>query len=106
VTNKWLGGNHHILITLTGVLSSRDAIGARVILTAAGKTQTQHMTAGDGYQASNQRHMIFGLGESAQAESISVEWPSGETQLFHNVAAGAELRLVEGRAAPVDLNVR
>lgn len=106
VTNKWLGGNHHILITLTGVLSSRDAIGARVILTAAGKTQTQHMTAGDGYQASNQRHMIFGLGESAQAESISVEWPSGETQLFHNVEAGAELRLVEGRAAPVNLNVR
>lgn len=106
VTNEWLGVNHHILITLTGVLSSRDAIGARVTVTSAGKTQTQHMTAGDGYQASNQRHLIFGLGESVQAQSLCIEWPSGETQVFENVAAGSELRIVEGRSAAVSLSVR
>jgi thioredoxin-like negative regulator of GroEL len=84
-------------LQLRGVHSNRDAVGAVVWATIEGRTQMQQITAGDGYYASNQKQLIFGLGESAMIEELRVRWPSGLEQRFHQVAADAEYLLVEGR---------
>ena len=55
------------------------------------------MTAGDGYQASNQRQLVAGLGDQTVIEELDVRWPSGREQHFFGVAADAEYILVEGR---------
>jgi hypothetical protein len=83
-------------VQLRGVRSSRDAIGAEVAIEAAGRRRTQWLTAGDGYQASNQRQLVFGLGAEERVQKLHVRWPSGLRQEFADLAADQALILVEG----------
>ena len=103
VTNRTASTGHFLALQLRGVESNRDAIGAVVKVTAAGRTRTKQLTAGDGYLASNQRQLVIGLGESNQADEVVVRWPSGLEQNFRNVAADSEYILVEGRIELVPL---
>lgn len=97
VTNRTAETGHFFALQLRGVESNRDAIGTVVKVTVAGRTRTKQLTAGDGFQVSNQRQLIFGLGDNSLVEQLSVRWPSGREQVFRNVAADAEYLLVEGR---------
>ena len=97
---------HHgnrLVIHLTGTISSRDAIGTTVRLQVNGKAMVRQMTAGDGYMASNQRILVFGLGKHTEAEHISVEWPSGKKQIFKPLAANQEIMLIENQPESVVL---
>jgi hypothetical protein len=95
VTNQTEQPGHYLAVQLRGVLSSRDAIGAAVTVQVGHRLQVQWLTAGDGYQASNQRQLIFGLGASTRANRLSILWPSGLTQEFSDLAADQELIFVE-----------
>lgn len=97
VTNQTAETGHFLALQLRGVESNRDAIGAVVKITATGQTRTKQLTAGDGYQASNQRQLLFGLGDDVIVKELSVRWPSGREQTFRNVSADSEYMLVEGR---------
>src|SRR6185312_5168276 len=87
---------HYLAVQLRGVRSSRDAIGAEVAIEAAGRRRTQWITAGDGYQASNQRQLVFGLGAEERVEKLLIRWPSGLRQEFAGLAADQALIFVEG----------
>ncbi|MFP6574812.1 MAG: ASPIC/UnbV domain-containing protein, partial [Pirellulaceae bacterium] len=52
---------------------------------------------GDGYQASNQRQLVFGLGQNHQPDKLTVHWISGATQTFTNLPLNSEIRVVEGQ---------
>lgn len=97
VTNQTAETGHFLALQLRGVDSNRDAFGAVVKITTHGQTRTKQLTAGDGYQASNQRQLLFGLGDDVIVESLSVRWPSGREQIFRNVTGDSEFMLVEGR---------
>jgi len=87
---------HRLVVHLTGTESNRDAIGASVRVKLKGQTLVRQMTAGDGYQASNQRILIFGLGEREQIETLEVSWPSGLQQHFGGIVVDQEIHLIEG----------
>jgi hypothetical protein len=93
------GGHRSRWLTLhlRGSKSNRDAIGARVIVTAAGATQTAEVRSGGSYLSTNDQRLHFGLGKAMRADRIEVRWPSGLVQRFENVPAGAFLLLVEGK---------
>lgn len=91
---------HFVTIHLRGVSSSRDAIGAKVSVRTAGGTQSRQLIAGDGFQASNQRVLFFGLGNHSSIEQIQVDWPSGQSQVSGPVSADQELIWVEGTPQP------
>jgi hypothetical protein len=97
VANCTSGAGHFFTLRLHGVDSNRDAIGTIVRVEAGGRTRWKQLTAGDGYQASNQRQLVFGLGEHTSVEHLIVTWPSGREQRYSQVAADAEYILVEGR---------
>ncbi len=97
VTNQTAETGHFLALQLRGVESNRDAIGTVVKITAAGQTRTKQLTAGDGYQASNQRQLLFGLGNDVVVKELFVRWPSGREQTFLNVTGDSEYMLVEGR---------
>ena len=103
VTNRTADVAHFLAVRLRGTVDSRDAIGATVTVTAAGQTWMQQLTAGDGYQASNQRQLIFGLGTREQVERLSVRWPGGSVQTFGTVPTDRELLLIEGAATILPL---
>ena len=83
-------------IRLVGVASCRDAVGSRVRLTAGEKVYVRQLTAGSGYMASNEPHLIFGLADELRVESASVDWPDGTTEKFHLDECDKWYVLVEG----------
>jgi hypothetical protein len=101
VSNVSTETGHYLAVQLRGVKCSRDAIGAIVTLRCAGRRRIQWLVAGDGYQASNQRQLVFGLGPETRVEELQVRWPSGETQQFADLPADQALVLVEGASRPV-----
>lgn len=59
---------------------NRDAIGARIMVTADGVTQTQEISAGSGHFGGQQPLMRnFGLGDATSIEKIEVRWPGRNT---------------------------
>ncbi|MEX1024012.1 MAG: CRTAC1 family protein [Planctomycetota bacterium] len=85
--NDSLNSNEWLSLRLFGVQSSRDAIGARVEVTAGGITQTRVVSGGEGAHSQSELTLHFGLGAELAAE-VDIFWPSGSTQNFPAVAAG------------------
>jgi hypothetical protein len=79
------GSNHWILLQLTGTKSNRSALGARVRLTAGGRSQIDEVRSGGSYLSQNDLRLHFGLGASTEAERIEIEWPSGVRQKMERV---------------------
>ena len=61
------------------------------------------LTAGDGYLSSNQRQLVFGLGGAERVDELTIRWPSGRSQVFHDLTADREILCVEGRSDFLDL---
>lgn len=79
--------NHSLRIKLAGTKSNRDGIGAVVKVTAGSDAQTQMLSSGSSYLSSSELVLTFGLGSHAQADTIEIHWPSGQTDRLANVAA-------------------
>ena len=98
LTNRTATKGHSLTIHLRGVDSNRDAIGTRVEVRTATGIHRRQLIAGDGYQASNQRVLLFGLGDSTHVQEIRIHWLSGHEQLFGSVPADQEVILIEGQS--------
>ncbi len=84
-----------IQFELTGTRTERDAIGARVVVTAGGESFTQWVTAGDGYLCTDEPVMDFGLGQQENVERVEVFWPSGVTQTLAGASPGHRYLIIE-----------
>jgi hypothetical protein len=93
--NRSPGANHWIELKLEGTRSNRDAIGARVKVTAKSMTQYNHVTTTCGYASSSAAPVHFGLGADATAEAIEIRWPSGTVQQLKNVTADRVVHIRE-----------
>ena len=71
---KWIS------VQLVGRDKNREAIGARVRLTANGMTQTREVICGASYLAGNDLRLLFGVGDTDQIEQLQVRWADGSTE--------------------------
>ncbi len=97
VVNRTTGAGHFLALQFRGVTCDRDAIGTTVRISAGGRTATAQLTAGDGYQASNERRLVIGLGDATHVDGLHVRWISGMEQTYRDISADADLLLIEGR---------
>lgn len=97
LTNESPRRGRHVTVQLVGTTSARDAIGTIVQVKSANGTKTRQLTAGDGYQASNERQLVFAVGADDAVE-VTIRWPSGQTQSFQKVLSDNCWLAVEGRA--------
>lgn len=97
LTNESPRRGRYVSLQLVGTTSAREAIGAIVQVKSADGTRTRQLTAGDGYQASNERQLIFAVGTD-DAVDVIVRWPSGQSQSFPAVSSDNCWLAVEGRA--------
>jgi hypothetical protein len=95
-----LAKGHWLRVRPIGASSNRDGIGALVSVTAAGRTQTRMVRTGSSYLSQSERAPLFGLGDAAQADSVSIRWPSGVTDRWTTVPADQRLTVVEGSHPP------
>ncbi|NWF85740.1 MAG: ASPIC/UnbV domain-containing protein, partial [Bryobacteraceae bacterium] len=89
----WIG------LALQGTRSNRDAIGAKVRLSAGGRVRHAHVSPYTGYLGTHTKTLYFGLAGNAKADWIEILWPSGATQRFENAAAGKVHRITEPQDA-------
>jgi hypothetical protein len=102
--NNYFGGNNKLLrnegtgsnwleIVCEGVLSNRNGIGAKImvssIISGNYTTQTQYVDSG------NSLVTYFGLGDSQTIEQITINWPSGLESNLENEAVNQRIVLTE-----------
>jgi hypothetical protein len=91
--------DHHHWVELKligGPKSPRDAVGATVYLIAAGIRQRGDVLSGGSYLSSNDMRVHFGLGDSADAGSAEIHWPSGAKETIKLPAPDRIYTISEG----------
>jgi enediyne biosynthesis protein E4 len=89
-------GNHWILLKLVGTKSNRMGIGAQIqITTEDGASQWNEATTAVGYTSSSDSRVHFGLGKNQHIRTLEIRWPSGISQILHDVAADQILTIEE-----------
>jgi len=87
---SWLG------IELEGTKSNRDAIGARLTLTAGSRKLTRWITGGASYLSSHDRRVIFGLGDAPPGPlRLDIRWPNGSEQTVNALKPNQYQKIVE-----------
>jgi thiol-disulfide isomerase/thioredoxin len=100
VAIRMVGGNKNAHASTE--FSNRDGIGARVSVSVGTNQQLRELHCGEGLAAENSRTMVVGLGSATIANAISVEWPSGKTQLAENVASHSLVTFFEDKSETED----
>jgi hypothetical protein len=86
-------GNSILIQALTK--TGRDAIGARLTLTAGGKSQVDEVRSGGFYVSQGDFRVHFGLGGETKAD-LKIRWPDGSTESFSDLPAGHWVTLRQG----------
>ncbi len=100
LVNQAANQNHWVGLKLKGTISNRDAIGARVVLTVAGRTLVQEVRSGSSYLSSSDLRLHFGLGAATRIDALEVRWPSGETENFAAPGVDRINEITEGLGKP------
>jgi hypothetical protein len=79
-------GAHWVTVKLTGTKSNRDAVGARVRVSAGGITQTDEVRSGESYLSTCDLRLHFGLGSARTIDRLEIRWPSGATEVHERLA--------------------
>lgn len=103
LTNQSPEAGHWAALQLRGTKSDRDAVGARVRLTAGGRTWLRQITAGDGYMAANERRLVYGLGQNSKIDEVEIIWPSGQREFYDDVRIERDLIAIEGSHRLIEL---
>ena len=85
-------------LRLIGTQSSRDAIGAKVTLVEdTGDERVYQLTAGDGYESSNERVLEICRGAVERVRQVEIRWPSGNVSATSDVVLSGDWIVVEGK---------
>ena len=89
--------NHFLNFKVIGTKTNRDGMGARIRVTSGGISQIREIEGGGSYMSQSDLRASFGLGTARSADKVDVIWPTGEHQVFQNVAANKFYRIEEGK---------
>ena len=92
--------DHHHWVEMKlvgGSRSPRDAMCATVYLMAKGVRQRRDVLSSGSYISSNDQRLHFGLGDSADAGTAEIHWPSGATEAVKLPAEDRIYTITEGR---------
>jgi hypothetical protein len=95
--NDQVAGNRSLRIKLIGTKSNRDAMGASVKVSYEGTTQSRLVKGGSSYLSQSELPLTFGVGKRDKIDRLLIEWPSGRTEEYKNLAAGRAYQCVEGK---------
>ncbi len=84
-----------VRLELTGTVSNRSAIGARVTVTADGHKQMSEIAGGGSYLSQNEFALYFGLGSAKIIDRIDIRWPNGKVQNMNDIPVNRVLKVTE-----------
>jgi len=90
--------NHWVTLRLVGgPKSPRDAIGAKVFVTAGGVRQRGDIFSGGSYASSSDQRLHFGLGTATKVDKVEIHWPSGVREQITLPEVDRIYTVVEGK---------
>jgi hypothetical protein len=93
-------GNHWLTLKLIGgPKSQRDAVDAKVFLTAGGVRQRADIVSGGSCGSSSDPRVHFVFGTATMVDKIEIHWPSGARQTLTVPGIDRILTVEEGKAA-------
>ena len=88
---------HWVAFDLVGDDSNRDAVGAKITVTAGGVTQQRYVKGGEGHSNTQASHWLhFGLADHTAVDEVTVRWVGGATETITGVTVDAFNRVEEG----------
>jgi hypothetical protein len=90
-------GGHAIVLRLIGAAGNRDALGARVTVTAGGRAQVREVKSGSSYLGQNDLRVHVGLGSAAAVDRVEIRWPGGRSERIDKPPADHLVTVQEGR---------
>ncbi|MGK4568555.1 ASPIC/UnbV domain-containing protein [Flavobacterium sp. 3HN19-14] len=89
-------GNNWTSITLHGIETNSNGIGARVEIYGAWGKQIRDVRSGEGFGYMSTLNMHFGLGTATAIDKIVIKWPSGTVDTIYNPAINNRMSVTEG----------
>jgi hypothetical protein len=91
------GDGHWLAVRAIDPALRRDALGAAVILHAAGRSTLRPVLSGLSYLSAIEPEVHFGLGDAAWFDGITVVWPDGTREAFPGGTADRRIRVLKGQ---------
>ena len=91
------GGNRLNAIEVRALSRGRDALGARITLTAGSRTLMREVKSGSSYLGQNDLRAHFGLGASTSVDRMEVRWPDGRMERIDNPPVNQIITVEEGK---------
>ncbi|TWU57859.1 FG-GAP-like repeat-containing protein [Rubripirellula reticaptiva] len=93
--NQTQTDHHWLQLSLVGVSSERDAIGATIEVNVGDQTWTGWVVTGDGYLCRNEQVVSFGLGEEQRIDDVTVTWPDGSQSQYSEITVDQRWLIVQ-----------
>ena len=88
--------NNWLKVTLEGVDSNRNGIGARLEIHGAWGVQIRDIRSGEGFRYMHTLNGHFGIGQHAEIDQLVIRWPSGNVDIINNPTINEVTHVVEG----------
>lgn len=97
VTNRSAATDSWFTIRLVATGSHRDAIGTTISLRDSGRAKSFQLSAGNGYQASNQRKLVVATKPDGKPLKLLATWPDGSVSEITIPETSNHYVLIQGR---------
>ncbi len=95
--NDSKNSNHCVLFKLVGTKSNRGAVGARITITSATRSQIEEVKAGSSYLSTSDSRLHFGLAADSVMDRVEIRWPNGTVETLRNIPADGIYTITEGQ---------
>jgi hypothetical protein len=95
--NDRANSNNWLRVRVSGTRTNRSGLGTVVRVSSGSGTQWQVVKSGSSYASQSELTLTFGLGSDTRVTKLAVEWPSGASQMFADIASNQSLTVDEAR---------
>lgn len=89
-------GNNWVKVTLEGIQSNANGIGARVEIYGSWGKQIRDIRSGEGFRYMHSLNAHFGIGTETDIDEIKIIWPSGTIDVITNPSSNTTHHVIEG----------
>jgi hypothetical protein len=102
--NRWPGESgsdksssaNWLNLSLRGSRSNSQGLGARLRIDIGERTIHRAMQRVSSFMSQQSASLLIGLGDASTIDRLTVDWPSGETQVLTGIAVGQHILVREG----------
>jgi len=88
---------HYLEVSLKGVESNRQGIGARLTAEVAGQMLVREAYPLNSFRSQMPNRVHFGLGDAGRVDRLTIRWPSGKIQELTGLAADRHVLIAEDK---------